>query len=180
MPTLNPNRNVNEKDVINFYAFSGTLPVNKGTLVKVQGSGLVASNDPVEMLGSPGASYNNVVSQRYGVAPKVALCGTGDVALGITLYDIKETDENGNPLKWDARRAWEREIVLSGQAVPVARKGMFHYSGITGSVTAGGQKLYQGVNGTLDVLQLTPQVAQVGITLGAKEANGFCTILLDL
>lgn len=179
MPTLNPYRNYNEKDVINLYAFSGALPVNKGTLVQIQGSGFVPSQDPSEMLGSPGASYANTVSQRYGVTPKVSICGTGSATpLGITLLDIKETDENGEQLKFNPRKAHELEAVISGQAVPIVRKGVFHYSGITGTPTAGG-KLYVGVNGTIDCLAQIASV-QVGIALGAKDSVGFTVVLLDI
>ena len=178
MPTLKPYRNYDEKDVINNFAFSGSLPVNKGTLVSIQGSGFVPAQDPVEMLGAPGASYANTVSQRYGVPFKVAAAGTGDKPLGILLYDVKETDENGNLLKWNPKAAWEREIVLSGQAVPIARKGVFHYSGITGTVTAG-QKLYVGLAGTIDSLQLLA-AQQVGVALGAKDSTGATVILLDI
>ena len=39
MATLRPFRDYNEHDVINLFKFSGTIPANKGTLVKVIGDG---------------------------------------------------------------------------------------------------------------------------------------------
>lgn len=182
MPTLTPLRNYDEKDVIPFFSFSGALPVNKGTLVTIAGSGLVQTQDPVEMLGSPGASFSNTVSQRYGVPYKVSLAGTGSVPLGITLFDIKETDENGELLKFNPRKAKELEAVISGQNVPIVTKGMFGYSGITGAVAGGGVKLFCGVAGAIDSIDYNtvPKAIQVGISLGAKDANGITVILLDV
>ena len=59
MPTLRPFRNIDEKDVVNRYAFSGTYPQNKGILVALTGSGWVSNVDPTEMLGAPGAAFGN-------------------------------------------------------------------------------------------------------------------------
>ena len=39
MPKLRPFRDYDEKDVINYYTLSGgTLPLNNGTLVKIEGT----------------------------------------------------------------------------------------------------------------------------------------------
>lgn len=182
MPTLLPFRDYQEKDVIGLYAFSGSLPQNKGMLVKVVGSGFVWGQEPVEMLGAPGASFANTVSQRYGVQYKVGLAGTGDKALGITLFDVKETDENGLPLRFNRQKAAELEAVISGQSLPIATKGRFMYSGITGAVTPG-QSLYQGANGTIEANQASAggtNAVVVGKALGAKDAvNGFCYVQLN-
>jgi hypothetical protein len=191
MPTLLPFRDIDEKDVINIYSYSGSIPVNKGTLVKIVGSGWVHGQEPTEMLGSPGASYANTVSQRYGNPFKVANAGTGDNALGVTLMDVKETDPNGTQYKFDRNLADEHEVIISGQTVPVARKGMFLYSGITGATTAG-QKLYVGAAGTIESVLASaqgpqgatgigPAAVQVGIALGEKDpTNGFCLVQLDI
>ena len=186
MPTLLPLRDYSEKDVIGFYCYSGTLPVSKGSLLKLQGSGFVASQDPTETLGSPGASYTNTVSQRYGVPFKLSLAGTGDHAIGISLYDVKETDENGLPLRFNPRKAYELEAVISGQTLPVAVKGRFLYSGITGTVVPG-QRLYQGVNGLIEANINSaqgagglPPAVGVGYALGTKDAQGLCFVQLNL
>lgn len=191
MPTLLPFRDIDEKDVINIYSYSGSIPVNKGTLVKIAGSGWVHGQESTEMLGSPGASYANTVSQRYGTPFKVSNAGTGDISLGITLLDVKETDPNGEQYKFNKNLADEHEVVISGNTVPVARRGMFLYSGITGATTAG-QKLYAGADGTIESVLASAQgpqgvtlaskaAVQVGLTLGEKDAtNGFCLIQLDI
>ena len=169
--TLRPFRDYDEKDVINLYTYSGDLPASKGLLVKVAGNGWQSSNEPDEMLGSPGASYANTVSQRYGVTSKVSMAGAGDRPLGMLLFDIKETDENGELLKYHPRKAHEMEVALSGQAVPIIQRGMFLYSGtqLASEVPVGGSALYAGANG-----ELTTGVAsnvQVGVALGAKDAS---------
>ena len=103
---LRPFRQYSENDVVNLFAFSGdsTLVV-KGLAVKVVGDGWTneANSSPVETLGSVGASYNNVVSQRYGAKAKVAVAASGDAILGITLMDVRELDENGDRPKGDPR-----------------------------------------------------------------------------
>ena len=37
MPTLRPFRDYDEHDVVNLFKYSGTIPVNKGTVVKIDG-----------------------------------------------------------------------------------------------------------------------------------------------
>jgi len=59
--TLRPFRDYDEKNVTNISTFSGTIPAEAGTLVKIV-QGFVATEEPIEMLGSVGASYNNVQS----------------------------------------------------------------------------------------------------------------------
>lgn len=158
MPTLRPFRDYDEKDVINLYTISGTtLPCNKGTLVKVVAPGFTLDNpDAVEMLGNMGDfSPSNIVAQRYGSIPKMTpITAASDTVLGFTLFDMRETDENGIPLKYNPRKAAEMEACISGQSVPVVTKGLFAYSGITtgnnltGTVTAG-TKLYASANAVL-------------------------------
>ena len=71
-----------------------------------------------------------------------------DNAIGMLLYDVKETDENGEKLIFNPRKAAELQVALSGQAVPVVSKGIFLYKGIDGTPTAGGNA-YIGANGIL-------------------------------
>jgi hypothetical protein len=143
MATLRPFRDYNEHDVINLFRFSGTIPANKGTLVKVIGNGWLTT-DELERLGSVGATYNNVQSERYGVAAAVGVAGAGETPVGMLLYDVKETDENGEKLIFHPRKQAEMEVALSGQAVPVVTKGTFLYSGATlaSESPVGGTTLY--------------------------------------
>jgi hypothetical protein len=158
MPTLRPFRDYDEKDVINFYTPSGvTIPFSKGTLVKIAGNGLrLDEPSPNEMLGNMGDfSVNNTVLQRYGVVPKMTvITAPTDPILGMTLFDVREVDENGIPLKYNPRKAAEMEACISGQAVPVVTRGIFSYSGvITGNGLEGavgaGVELYPLSGGLL-------------------------------
>ena len=179
MPTLLPFRDYDEKDVINIYAPSGVSSLNKGTLMKVTGPGLkLDSDNPIEMLGNAGdntANISNVVLQRYGVVPKMTVCGAGEgsVAIGLTLFDVRETDENGEQLKFRPRKAAEMEVCLSGQAVPVVTRGIFAYSGVTG--VSAGDKLYAGAAGALSK---TVSGTAVATALGDTDANGATVIRL--
>ena len=111
---LRPLTQYNEHDVINFFAYSGdSTLVRKGAAVKIEGAGFKAdSTNPVEMLGNPGASYTNTVSQRYGAVPKVAAAVSGDKVVGLTLLDIRETDENGEKLIFNSRKAAEMYVII--------------------------------------------------------------------
>jgi len=197
MPTLRPYRDYDEKDVINNAAFSGTLPATRGTLVKYV-RGFVASDEPTEMLGNVGASYNNTVSQRYGAYAKIAACGEGEAALGLLLMDVRETDENGELLKFNPRKAAEMDCVLSGQAAPVVTKGTFHYSGIllASQTPAAHTRLYAGPSGELSTGYVVGALAGattysglaisgitspcVGFCLGGKDTNGCVMIRFDV
>lgn len=185
MPLLRPLRDYNEKDVINIYTYSGarlmTDIINKGTLVKVVGEGWRNDVEATEMLGSYGDFTTwNVVAQRYGTVAKVAACSTGttDYPLGITLFDIRELDENAIPLKYNPRKAAELEACISGQTVPVVTKGVFLYSGLTGTITPGAP-LYAGVSGTITAIQQGSGKV-VGAALGVTGLDGSALIRLNL
>lgn len=182
MPKLRPFRDYDEKDVINIFSVSGvTLPFNNGTLVKIT-QGFRTDQEPIEMLGNFGDfSVSNTVLQRYGVYPKVGLANAGDTPLGMTLFDVRETDENGLPLKYNPRKAAEMEAVISGQAVPIVTRGTFQYSGATGTITAGGTA-YCGQNGVITNFSgdgVTPAVA-IGKFLGPTGSDGFCFVWLNV
>lgn len=187
MPKLLPFRDYDEKDVINLYALSGSLTdtsfqilATKGTLVKITGQGFRTDVEPLEMLGNFGAfNVNNWVAQRYGALPKVAVCQPGDVPIGMTLFDIRELDENQLPLKYNPRKAAEMEAVISGQVVPLVTRGIFLYSGVRVSggvpVTAGAP-CYVGFNGEISTSGTAPTsggVANLLTTPGASPIGKF-------
>lgn len=181
--TLRPFRDYNEKDVINLFTFSGARSVSdiipKGTLVEIVGNGFRNDLDATELLGSYGDFTTwNVQAQRYGTTAKVTWASTGatDYPIGITLFDIRELDENTIPLKYNPRKAAELEACISGQTVPIVTKGIFLYSGLTGTVTAG-QPLYAGISGTITAFQAGKQV---GIALGNTGVDGSALIRLNL
>lgn len=180
MPLLRPFRDYDEKDVLNLYTFSGqantSTIVNKGTLVKIVGDGWRNDTEPTELIGSYGDfQVNNVQAQRYGTPAKVTYCGTGDNPIGLTLFDVRELDENGIPLKYNPRKAAELEACISGQTVPIVTKGIFLYSGLTGTIVPGAP-LYAQANGTIQNFGSK----QVGFALGVTGVDGSALIKLDL
>lgn len=185
--SLKPFRVYDEHDVVNLYAYSGTIGISagdkiaKGTLVKVIGGGWKNSSDPTELLGSVGASYAGTVAQRYGTVAKVGLATSGAVALGVILHDIGEVDENGELLKFNPRKASEMEMVLSGQTVPVLTRGILLYSGDSlGAVSSANVKLYAANNGGITQLNADTSGHYIGKSLGESDEDGYTLIKLEL
>lgn len=177
---LLPFRDYNEHDVINLFAFSGTLPAYAGCLVKTVASGWRTDDTDTQFLGSVGATFANTVSQRYGVLPAVTPAGTGDNVIGMTLWDTRETDENGELLKFKPRKQAELQCVLSGQAVPIVTRGVFLISGsFNGSVTAG-SRFYSSGNGDITTSSTNAPNQQCGKFLGAPSAAGAALIYLNI
>ena len=102
-----------------------------------------------------------------------------------------ETDENGELLKFRPRKAAELEAVISGQAMPVVRRGVFAYSGVTtgaaylvpasaNAITAGAS-LYCGSNGTLTTYTgVAGANIKVATALGTNDARGFTVVYLNV
>jgi hypothetical protein len=177
---LRPLTQYNEHDVINFFAYSGdSTLVRKGAAVKIAGAGFKAdSTNPVEMLGGPGASYSNTVSQRYGVVPKVAAAVSGDKVIGLTLMDVRELDENGEKLVFNPRKAAEMGVVISGQAVPVLTRGVVLYSGLAAGSAGDNVYLHATVEGDLSTTNTGG--TKVGKLLGDRDANGVALLKIEL
>ena len=183
MPNIRPLRDLSEHDVLNgFYTWGGSIPQTKGILVKIT-SGWSTESE-LSDLGSAGASYDNVVSQRVGLKTTVAPCtSSGDNAIGILLYDVRENDENGIPLKFDPAKQARMQCTLSGQSVVIAQKGKFLYSGVNGGslpvvgVTAGAPA-YLGANG--DIATTGSPGGRVGRFLGVPNAQGWVLVDINL
>ena len=180
--TLLPFRDYDEHDVINLFTADSTitLPLTKGHIVMIDGGW--QNNDELQLLGDVGSSSfdGGVVSERYGVSADFKKAsGTSAKLLGMTLYDVKETDENGEKLVFNPRKAVEMEVALSGQAVPVATRGVFLYSGDTTeySSVAAGDSLYHDDAG---LVTTTSTNTKSGKALGATGEGGHLLIKLEL
>ena len=181
MPDLLPFRDYDEHDVLNLFAFdyTGGAHIKKGSLVKIV-SGWTAQ-DNLDDNWVNGATYGNTLSPRYAVRPKVQLADTGNTdALGILLYDVRETDENGEKLLYNPSKAAEMQVAISGQAVPIATKGIFLMSGFGQTASTAeytvGSSVYPGNDG-----ELTLKGTQVvGKMLGPVSAQGWGLVKIDL
>lgn len=174
---IKPFRILDEHDVLPFFKFvSGSA--TKGLFVKLV-SGFDAEFANLSYVTDPNAqAYTNTVSPRWVVNPSVTATTSGDRPLGMLLYDVKERDENSQILAYNPNRAYELQCVLSGQALPIATKGVFHYSGVGGTVLAG-MPLYASANGELSVSGAAG-TSVVGYTLGPKDAKSWTLIKIDL
>lgn len=181
MPNLKPYRDYSEHEVVNLFAISGaSLPIPKGTIVRIA-TGWHSDLNPQAIAGDVGNTYPNTLSPRWQVqalASVVNNTGGGD-AFGITLFDVKETDEHGNKLLFSPQSQWERSCVLSGQACPILTRGLVHYSGVDGS-PVGGQRLYVtgGVNNGLTTFAVPGDVS-VATALGPKDSLGYVLVKFD-
>lgn len=186
MPNIKPFRDIDEHDVRNgFYAWSGTIPTTKGTLVKIS-SGYSIDAELINDLGNAGAAYSNTVSQRAGLTTTVGpVNGSGDNVYGMLLYDVRELDENGLPLKWDAAKQARMQCTISGQSVVLVKRGLFLYSGVNGGANpvvgvTPGAFAYAGTDGGINVSGSVGNagVTKVGQFAGLPNKDGW--VLLDL
>ncbi len=179
MPTLAPYRNYSDHDIIQNFTFnpSGSYPVAKGSFVKIISG--VMTDQNLTLGAGPGAAYGNTVSPRWGIQPYVGLCtSSGDTALGMTLYDVKVTDENGELLIYHPEKAAQMQVSISGLPLPIVTRGIFLWSGIEGAaVTAPGNAVL-GNNGGLTASGGAGTV--VGKFLGPQDSKGYVYLKLNL
>ena len=97
------------------------------------------------------------------------------------LYDVRDTDENGELLKYNPRKAAEMQAVIPGQAVPVVTRGIFLVQGVLGTPSAGGTA-YAGGTGQITASTGSGGIANVAIGkfLGAADTNGETLVKLAL
>lgn len=181
MPAIKPFRQYGEHDVLNgFFRFSGTIPAQAGTFVKVV-SGWLADQHS-NNLGDVGASYANEVSYRWGLPAQVGACSaSGDITIGILLNDVREVDENGEKLIFKRQKAIENNWVISGEGVNILSKGYLLYSGVAGTPTAGAAA-FLGTDGGVNVSGSVSNasVTRVGTFLSPKDASGWTLLKLDV
>ena len=187
---LEPFRDYSEHDVLNLFAFGdsavalGTTDVvYAGSCVKVL-TGWSNSNEVQDMIGNVGAGYNNTVSQRWGVASDVEYTdgGADEAALGIMLYDVREYDENGEALKFNPRKQDELQCSLTGQAVPIATRGVFLMATGAWASSDGvvqNQDVFATGNGQVTTLGAKATNNRIGRTLGGPSTDGSVLVKFD-
>jgi len=192
MARLKPFRDYSEHDVINLFSFNDTAIildanaagiVHAGSCVKVK-TGWSNDAETTDMIADVGAAYNNTVSQRWGVAANVQLTdgGNDETVLGITLYDVREYDENGEALKFNPRKQDELQCSLSGQAVPIATRGLFLTA--TGAWIASqsvgiNMDVFATGDGQLTTAGVKANDNRIGRTLGAPDSDGSVLVKFD-
>ena len=134
---LYPFRQYSDNDVINMFA-SDTVDAtpstngngSAGVFVKVSAGNLdldpiqYTATDITNTLGK--ADYPFLGAVQYPAVPLQFTAATaGTPVLGITLNQTLAADENGERLLYNPVKRAELQAVLTGQAVPVATKGIF-------------------------------------------------------
>lgn len=129
-----PFRQYNETDVINMFASdtADSQPSTNGNgsagvFVKVSAGNL--DQDPIGLAANGYLGNTNYPFLGADYYPSVPLQFTAATAgapvLGITLNQTLQYDENNEKLLYNPQKRAELQAVLSGQAVPVATKGLF-------------------------------------------------------
>jgi hypothetical protein len=195
---LLPFRQYDEQDVINLFKFGGTpngspseTTADSGMLVKVSSSDL--SKDPIEYLGSHSllgsSGYPHVARNGYPQVPlSVEAAGANDVAIGITLNQTLTHDENGeNLLRYPQKKA-ELFAVTSGEAVPVASKGIFTFdesaveyvnssNGTSGTTVASATDADWAVDGSKNKIATQGSDGKIILSSSAGSARVVGTVL---
>jgi hypothetical protein len=188
MPALKPYRSYDETTVVNgVFKYDGAVPAYAGTFVK-PGATTYSGASNLSLLASVGQAYSNSLSPRWLVTPTVVPCNnSGDRAIGMLLYDVRETDENGEKLVFNPRKAEENNWVISGNAAVLATEGIFLYSGVNGGavVTADpvpGAPAFLGNDGGVNTTGSNDrtQITKVGQFLSNKDAQGWVLFKLDI
>ena len=172
---LYPFRQYDENDVINLFAFNGTA-CDAGRLVSLSTGddswdGIGATDDIVDLGSNTGATYTNVVSTQFTTRGKFALCAVGTNPMGLTLMATAETDENGEKLLYNPRKAAEMGVVIAGQVSPILSRGILLYScsdaAWTGSTITAGANILGQASGLIGSATANSAVI-VGVALGTK------------
>ena len=134
---LYPFRQHSDVDVINMFA-SDTVDAtpstngngSAGVFVKVSAGNLdldpiqYTATDITNTLGK--SDYPFLGAAQYPAVPlKFTAATAGEPVLGMTLNQTLATDENGERLLYNPVKRAELQAVLTGQAVPVATRGVF-------------------------------------------------------
>lgn len=173
-----PFRQYDDNDVINMFALESGY-VNTATTDSSYGDAGVfvtpsvgnLNLDPVtyatdSYLGK--TDYPNVgVNQYPSVSLKMKPAVSGDALLGLALYQTAKYDENGEKLLYYPQKRHELQVVLPGQAVPVATRGVFTLSSgaWNGTLVVGSGVKLSTVSGKITGCTVGDS-ARVGLVIG--------------
>jgi hypothetical protein len=177
---IKPFRDYNEHDVINFFAYDGAT-ANKGTFVEL--STFAPNNQNGYSAVPAGALIDGTWSYRHAVNARVTATASGSSkVLGMLLYDVKETDENGEALKFKPK--YKRDAlncVLSGESVPVLTRGMVEIIGFQGTPGAGsGAAVSNSGDGSIVVVAPSVTTNRVGKFLSSTGVDGYALLKIEL
>lgn len=135
---LLPFRQYSDNDVINMFAL-GSSYVNTNVTGSSYGDAGVFVTQLAADLNADTITYDSTYASYLGKTnyphvgvneyPHVSLtlkpAASGDTCLGITLLQTAEYDENGEKLLYKKEKREALRVLLPGQSVPVATRGVF-------------------------------------------------------
>ena len=150
-----PFRQYSDHDVVNLYALENNLVLDAttgtgggdaGVFVKVSAGNFDAAPITYQTnayLGDTSYPFLGTTEMYPEVNLKITGASSGEIPLGLTLFQTAKNDENGEKLLYNPQKQTELQALLPGQAVPVATKGVFTLSkdafdGETSDYTIGG------------------------------------------
>lgn len=172
-----PFRQYNENDVINMFSLD-TVTGEAGSLVKISSANL--DLDPISLIErSDSLGFQNYLGNASSLYPEVPykvtkVANTGERPIGILLRDVRSVDENGENLQYYPRKKEELQCVISGEAVPIATRGIFM---LNSKALAGGlapainSYAVPSANGTLTGVA-SPSATQKEYAVGKFIATG--------
>lgn len=172
-----PFRQYNENDVINMFSLD-TVTGEAGSLVKISSANL--DLDPISLIErSDSLGFQNYLGNASSLYPEVPykvtkVTNTGERPIGILLRDVRSVDENGENLQYYPRKKEELQCVISGEAVPIATRGIFM---LNSKALAGGlapainSYAVPSANGTLTGVA-SPSATQKEYAVGKFIATG--------
>ena len=184
--TLLPFRQVHENDVVNLYALDAGAGT-RGLIVQLDSTAGWQIGDDLGTSAVSSTTYSNTVTDRYNVKARVKAAASGRanaVPFGMLMYDVAETDENGEKLIYHPRKAHEMQVSVSGQAVPVLTKGIVlvkvESADLGGVTPAAGTNVFAGAAGAM-VCHSAPEtdMCRIGTCLGKTGVNGELLVKLD-
>jgi hypothetical protein len=175
-PNLKPYRDLDNHDVVNLFAATGTP--NAGTFViavNLNPDALTQSPLAGDRAGQPSYAY----SPRWENPAKVRESTSGEVPLGITLCDVSEYNGYGDRYLHHPKDIAREDIIISGQTVPIATKGIFEINGFSGAPgPMSGAIAHPTLPGQL--LVSNASTGQVGKFLSSSGADGYALFKLNL
>lgn len=183
---LLPFRQYDENDVINFFSLDA-ITGSAGSVVQISSANL--NQDPV-LYTTRGDAYQNTLGNALSLYPTVphkvsVVAGTGAAVkpIGLLLRDVRSLDENGENLLYYNQKKEELQAVVSGEAVPIATKGLFtiNVNGLAGGVVPALNSLaIPAANGTLTgVLSSVASQEEKDVSVGKFIATGSRTSGLE-
>lgn len=127
VPRMLPYRDYDEHEVINglFSTVEGEL--SAGTLMSIASSDITKAT--VEPVANPNdlGSADHVYTTSWALPNKIQTATSGAAKrdiLGMALYSVQETDNLGRKLIYDPVKRDELNVLLSGEAMPVLKRGI--------------------------------------------------------